>query len=123
MIANFQMKDVQLAKVQGNPKTHKQGNEMRLIVNSRQLPTVKIAQYVEEQLEPHVTNQNSFIKDTNDLLVKLQNIKLDPHKKYYLFCMDVKALYPSVPRIETREAVRNALETRIDQETAVDTIL
>ena len=34
-----------IAKVVGNPKTHKKGNEMRLIINSRQLPTVKIAEY------------------------------------------------------------------------------
>ena len=71
MVANFKMKDIKLAKIQANPKTHKENNEVRLIVNSRQLPTVKIAQYVEEQLQPHVINQESFVKDTNDFLVKL----------------------------------------------------
>ena len=34
---------------------------MRIIVNSSQLPTVKIAEYVEEQLNNHVQNQPSFI--------------------------------------------------------------
>ena len=37
--------------------------------------------------------------------------------------MDVKALYPSVPRTEAREAVREALHSRTDQETSIDTIL
>ena len=48
MASNMRVRDVQLAKVQGNPKTHKEGNELRLIVNSRMLPTTKIAEYVEE---------------------------------------------------------------------------
>ena len=48
MVSNMKIRDAQLAKIQGNPKTHKQGEELRLIVNSRQLPTVKVAEYVEE---------------------------------------------------------------------------
>ena len=37
--------------------------------------------------------------------------------------MDVKALYPSVPRDKTREAVAQALQVRTDQETSIETIL
>ena len=40
-----------------------------------------------------------------------------------MFCMDVRALYPSVPREEGREAVQEALTTREDQDTDPDTIL
>ena len=40
---NFTVKDARIAKVQGNPKTHKSGSDIRLIINSRNLPTVKIA--------------------------------------------------------------------------------
>ena len=37
--------------------------------------------------------------------------------------MDVKALYPSVPRQEARKAAEEALVSRMDQETSIDTIL
>ena len=123
MLANFQLKDVQVARVQGNPKTHKDGNDVRLIVNSRGLPTVNIAKYVEEQLHQHVINQGSYIKDTKDFIQKLAGVQLDPQKSYSLFCMDVKSLYPSVPREQAKEAVKDALLSRSDQETSVDTIL
>ena len=43
--------------------------------------------------------------------------------KPILFCMDVRGLYPSVPRQEAREAVREALAIREDKETDADTIL
>ena len=37
--------------------------------------------------------------------------------------MDVKSLYPSVPRKEARTAVKKALEERSDEETDISTIL
>ena len=37
MASNLKVRDVSLAKIQGNPKTHKEGNQLRLIVNSRKI--------------------------------------------------------------------------------------
>ena len=37
--------------------------------------------------------------------------------------MDVKALYPSVPRAEAKEAAREALLERQDSDTSIETIL
>ena len=45
------VKEFRAGKLQGNPKTHKNGDEMRLI-NSRGHPIENIAKYIEEQLEP-----------------------------------------------------------------------
>ena len=35
MQKNLTVKEAKIAKIQGNPKTHKSGDEIRLIVNSR----------------------------------------------------------------------------------------
>ena len=37
--------------------------------------------------------------------------------------MDVQSLYPSVPRMEAKDAVIKALEERTDKETEISTIL
>ena len=47
MEKNLIVKEFRAGKVQGNPKTHKNGDEMRLIINSRGHPTENIAKYVE----------------------------------------------------------------------------
>ena len=43
MMKNLTVKDTRISKVQGNPKTHKDGSEIRLIINSRNSPTINIA--------------------------------------------------------------------------------
>ena len=40
-----------------------------------------------------------------------------------MFCMDVKALYPSVPRKEAREAAEKALEKRSNKDIPTDEVL
>ena len=54
---------------------------------------------------------------------ELKKITLPKEKDNILFCMDVKTLYPSVPRREARFAVSDALEQRPDHNTDKDTIL
>ena len=51
------------------------------------------------------------------------NIKLPDNKKMLMFCLDVRALYPSVPRDEARKAIIDALDKRPDMETGKDTVL
>ena len=53
----------------------------------------------------------------------MQEIDLDEHKSYYLFCLDVHGLYPSVPRTEAREAVRRPLDEREERFISTDTML
>ena len=76
---------------------NKSEKEMRLIKDSRKLPTTKIAEYVEEQLESHVNMQKTYIKDSTDFLRKIEALQLTKENKLIMFCMDVKQLYPSLP--------------------------
>ncbi|KAL5012680.1 hypothetical protein ScPMuIL_011231 [Solemya velum] len=100
-------------KLQGNPKLHKMGVPLRTIVNGRGHPTEKLAELVEEQLREHVTSLPSYIKDTTDFLNKMQQIPQPLPKDAILFCFDVKALYPSVPRDEARMAAVESLGSRV----------
>ena len=94
---------------------------MRLIINSRGHPTENIAKYVEEELELHVKKQKSFIKDPTDFINKIYNLCLPDRNDILLFCMDVNALYPSVPRKEAIDT--HALAERPDTNTDPDVSL
>ena len=58
-----------------------------------------MAKYVEEKLENHVRNQNTYIKDANDFIMRMNELNLPAERSIIMFCMDVKAIYgdPSVP--------------------------
>ena len=105
-------------QLQGNPKLHKSGAPLRAIVSGRGHATEKIAEVAEEQLRPHVESLESYVKDTNDFLLKLQSSPqpiVDQHGYVpLLFCMDVKKLSPSVPRGDGIAACRLALDNRRD---------
>ncbi|XP_052236160.1 uncharacterized protein LOC127847949 [Dreissena polymorpha] len=97
-------------KLQGNPKLHKPGMPLRTFVNGRNHPTEKMAEIVENELRDHI--QQPLPDGT------------------IIFCLDVKALYPSVPREEARAAVFEALNRRVQPEvptndmiTMMDTVL
>ena len=103
--------------LQGNPKLHKKGAPLRVIISGRGHPTERIAELAESELGSHVESQPSYVRDTTDFINKISKINLKGSKKdedLLLFCMDVRKLYPSVPRKEGIEACRKALDSRTD---------
>jgi hypothetical protein len=108
----FLAKDRRPGHVQGNPKVHKTNNPLRLIINGRHDATENIAEFVENELSENVSNLPSFIKDSTDFLNKLDYIPQPLPYNTIMFCLDVKALYPSVPREEAKRACRMALDKR-----------
>lgn len=60
------------------PKIHKQGNPGRPIVSTVGGPTEKLSVTVDFFLKPLAQKVNSYIKDMNDFLKKLQNLKTLP---------------------------------------------
>jgi len=105
----FLPKDTRPGRVQGNPKVHKTNNPLRVIINGRHGATENIAEFVENELSENVSNLPSFIKDSTDFLNKLNSIPQPLPYNTIMFCLDVKALYPSVPREEAKLACRKAL--------------
>ncbi|XP_052212044.1 uncharacterized protein LOC127831095 [Dreissena polymorpha] len=110
-------------KLQGNPKLHKPGMPLRTIVNGRSHPTEKMAEIVEDQLRSHVTSLPSFVRDTMDFLNKIRKLKQPLPEGTLIFCLDVKALYPSVPRDEARAAAIDALNRRTDPEIPTEDVI
>ena len=117
----------QPGQLQGNPKLHKPDVPLRAIVSGRGHATERIAEAAEEQLRCHVESLQSYVRDTNDFLVKLQNTPQPILGQYghapLLFCMDVKKLYPSVPRSDGIEACRLALNSRRDPPIPTEKVL
>jgi len=89
---------------------------LRTIVNGRNHSTEKMAEIVEDELREHVTSLPSYIRDTTDFLNKIKDIPQPHPEGTLIFCLDVKALYPSVPRAEARAAVIEALNGRSNPE-------
>ena len=62
--------------IQGNPKLHKEGAPLRVIISGRGHATEGIAELAEKELGPRVENQPSFIRDTTDFINKIKDVKL-----------------------------------------------
>ncbi|KAH3837969.1 hypothetical protein DPMN_111374 [Dreissena polymorpha] len=63
-----------------------------------------MADIVEDQLRGHVKSIPSFVRDTMDFLNRIQKVKQPLPEGTLIFCLDVKALYTSVPIDEARAA-------------------
>ena len=81
------------------------------IVSSCGAPTENISLFVAYQLRPLVKKISSYIKDTNDFLVKLNDIQNLPCE-YLLVTLDISSLYTNIPQEEGMKVCREALDTR-----------
>ena len=116
-------KNVRPGQVKGNPKMHKEGTPYRVIISGLNHPTENIAEYAEKQLQDHVKSLPSFIKDTTDFINKINELQQPLPENSILFCMDVKSLYPSVPKEEGLQACKIALDKRTNQDVPTDEII
>ena len=76
------------------PKIHKKDIPVRPIVSSCRAPTENISLFVDYHLRPLVKKIPSYIKDTNNFLVKLNDIQNLP-SECLLVTLDVSFLYKS----------------------------
>ncbi|XP_077862558.1 uncharacterized protein LOC144344537 [Saccoglossus kowalevskii] len=82
------------------PKIHKVNNPGRPIVSACNCPTEHIARYLDSMLRPIVASQPTYVQDTNEALRKLELFRFTPDKPRFLFSMDVKSLYTSIPHAD-----------------------
>ncbi|CAJ0944101.1 unnamed protein product [Ranitomeya imitator] len=94
------------------PKVHKGINPLkgRPIVSGIDSLTQKLGLYIDRILRPFVISLSSYIRDTTDLLLKLDQITLDEDMR--LCSIDVEALYSSIPHNKGVMAVDYYLSTR-----------
>ena len=93
------------------PKIRKPGNPGRPIVSSCGSPTEGISRFVNYHLNPLVRKIPSYVKDTTNFLLKLQDFdNLPLHMSLLTF--DVTSLYTNIPHNKGIEACRAALNSR-----------
>ncbi|XP_053571499.1 uncharacterized protein LOC128661246 [Bombina bombina] len=94
------------------PKLHKnmQCPPGRPIVSGIGSITEKIGEYVDKHLRPFLLTLPSYVKDTTDLLKKLDGVVVG--EKTILASLDVESLYSSIPHNVGLLAIKRFLETR-----------
>ncbi|KAM4034381.1 alpha-2-macroglobulin-like protein 1 [Anomaloglossus baeobatrachus] len=94
------------------PKIHKGYVPLkgRPIVSGIEALCQNVSVYLDKLLRPFVTSLPSYIRDTADLIGKLEGICLEPGT--ILTSIDVEALYSSIPHEKGIEAVEYFLKSR-----------
>ena len=93
------------------PKIRKPGNPGRPTVSSNSHPTERISHFVDHPLQPLVYKLPSFVKNTNDVLNKLQTIGNLPANSL-LVTLNVSSLYANIPHNEGINACDYSLRSR-----------
>ena len=85
---------------------------MRPIVSAVGSATYSISKFVSNVLTPYVRQTSSYIRNTTDLLDKLQDVRISDDE--ILVSFDVKSLYTNVPRDDAFEAIREIVQNDPD---------
>ena len=94
------------------PKIHKKFEKIppgHPIVSSIDSPTEKISQFLDIILQPYAQSGRSYIKDTSDFLLKLENTWIESDE--WIFSMDVSSLYTNIPHHEGIKVVSEVIKT------------
>ena len=85
------------AKMYILPKVHKRLDNVlgRPVISSCGIPTEKAYEFLDHHLQPIMKSRVSYIKNTNDFLSKLKNLRKIP-QNWFLVTADVIGLYPSI---------------------------
>ena len=78
------------------PKIHKPKFGTRPIINCINHPTSHISQFIDYILQPHVKLSKSYIKDSQNLIQKLETLKLPDNKDIKLSSLDFESLYSNI---------------------------
>ena len=93
------------------PKLHKRDKQnnwtraVRPIIASPQSPTHGLSKWVDFLLRPYMTRYSTILKNSDDLLSSLQQMKLSTEDKVFTF--DAKSLYTSIPLSEALAVIAN----------------
>lgn len=102
----------QIPTFYGLPKIHKGVHPLkcRPIVSGINSLSQNVGIYLDEILKPFVLSLPSYLRDTTDLLGKLEGVSFGDH--FWLCSIDVEALYSSIPHNCGLRAVKDFLGTR-----------
>lgn len=92
--------------IYGLPKIHKEGYPLRIIVSSINSPCQKLARFLLDIIKPVGGKGNSHIINSQDFVQKVRNIKVENWE--ILASFDVCNLFPSVPKLEALNALKQS---------------
>ena len=98
------------------PKIHKHPTipPARPIVNGIGSVTSRLGEYLDKFLQPSVRDTKAFLKDTADLLMSLEQVKINPDSSIFLVTADVASLYTIIQHEDAALALNWALSKRDD---------
>ena len=119
----FMINNPRLARFYLLPKIHKRlkGVPGRPVVSHVGFHTERISSFIDYHLQPLAKNVKSYVKDTNDFLCKLKNLRKLPEDAI-MVTIDVVGLYPSIPHGEGLEALKNALDKRKEKKVSTESL-
>ena len=106
------------------PKIHRQQTPIPgcPIVSSISCPTLQIAKFLDTTLSPFVEQQPTYIKDSNHAISIFSTFRFQG-EHCFLFLMDIKLLYTSMPHEDGLIALRHFLDQRPDPELPINTLI
>ena len=117
-------KDPQFARFYLLQKVHKRLHNVsgRPVISNCGYYTENISSFLDYHLQPLAKKVESYIKDTNHFLKKLQELGSLP-KNAILCTIDVVGLYPNIPHEEGLASIRKHLDNRENKEVTTDTLV
>ena len=109
-------KDTNLGKMYLLPKIHKRLYNVpgKPVISNCGTPTEKVSGFLDYQLKPVMREGMSYIKDSNNFMHKIKDLKDIPNNAL-LVTADLVGLYPSNPHEVGLQTVKKVLERRKDK--------
>ena len=103
------------------PKIHKRLYDVpgTPVISNCGTPTEKVSEFVDNQLKPVMREGMSYIKDLNDFIHKIRDLKDIPNDAL-LVTADVVGLCPSIPHEAGLQALTELLERRKNKKVATN---
>ena len=92
-------------------KVHKEGNPGRPVVSSIDCHTTKISKYINNQLQQHVKELKSYVKDSTDFIRRTNSMEKIPDSSI-LVTMNVRSRYIIISNKERIQAVETTLKRK-----------
>jgi hypothetical protein len=93
-------------------KLHKPDFSWRPIINCRNNPTSKICNFLDKLLKPLVENTETFIKDSQNLIQKCQDMIFET--KPMIYSMDFTSLYSKMNHTHTANTITDYIKDFLD---------
>jgi hypothetical protein len=107
------VKNSKLGKFRILCKLHKEKFGIRPIVNNINHPTSQICKFVDLVLQPLVQQTSTYVKDSQQILQKYNNMRLD-YEELYLYTSDIEALYTNIDKNKAADLITEEIKDNLD---------